>query len=131
MSHKKILGISLVVLIAIYTFVFVWLKYGICLGLINRCIDGATVGIPLALAIPWVVFVACLMLFFSKEVFKAWKNFAVVYLAIGLVLEFVVPTHCDAPLNLCLDKYLLTKILIAVFVLLSLAIILYQKVKEK
>ena len=135
MNHRKILGIllGLSILGIVVGFFIVYPEYfGIC-GVDQNCIDSKflifNVAHPLVIGLIPLVPILVIMLFLSREVFETWKKFAIVLIPISVILITITPVYCDAPLNLCLDKKLITWLTSIGFSILSLIIIIYKSVR--
>jgi len=68
--------------------------------------------------------------FLSVNIFKVWLKFTVVYLLFSVIVILVAPSYCDAPFGPCWGKELATWLSVGTFVLISLLIIIYKKIKE-
>ena len=119
MSHKKIIGILIAICAVIYVLSEIWLKS-----------NAFSFGLPLAISMPIITIVLGVLLFFSSSVFKLWSKFAIVFIIISILAEAFAPNYCHGFFDICINKYLLTWFLSIIFLLISLAIIIYKKVKE-
>ena len=134
MNYRKILGILLgLSLLGLGVGLsFFPGNYSFC-HVLQSCSDSSflilNVGHPLVVGLIPFVFVLIILFFFSREVFSTWKKFAIVLIPISIILITITPVYCDAPLNLCLNKILVTRFTSIGFSILSLIIIIYKSVR--
>ena len=75
--------------------------------------------------------ISIILIFVSRPITMVWTKFAVIYFVIAAAWVSFTPEECRSPLNLCLDKELLSWWLSGLFVVISLGIIIYKKIKER
>lgn len=133
MKYKKGPLISLILsILGIVVGNMIW-RWGIvnCVSDTCRTLSIEYFGKNLTLGLAFVLVSSLLLLFFSDKIFKSWKKFSCVYLLLAVLLVIFTPAQCGAPINLCFNKVRVTILAGIVFVIISLGIIIYQKIKEK
>jgi hypothetical protein len=68
-------------------------------------------------------------LFFSNQIFKTWSKFAIIFIPLSVLAEVFTPDYCHGFFEICINKYILTWFLSAIFLFVSLGIIIYKKVR--
>ena len=132
MSHKK--KITFIIIFSIFVFIIGFiLTEPVAMGICDSnarfsCIRPLSdIGQPLAMGPISLFLISLILLFFSREVFDAWKKFAVVYIPLAIIWLALTPTSCSS--LVCPDREMVTWYTSIGFFLISLGIIIYKKIK--
>lgn len=125
MAPKKIVVLLLLLSILVYVL-------GDVILLVDqyRYVYGLALGKPLTTFMPFVALVFMVVLIFSAKIIKSWLKVITLLVPLFLFWIFLTPVYCQASLGICLDRILVSWISGVLFLVLNLAIIVYQKFKE-
>ena len=134
MPYKKKIILLLALSVILFAVGYVLLHpeiFGLCLPTSSGCNypNEFTYGQPIVVGMPFLIIIFLLLLFLSEPIFKAWSKFLLVFVPLSVLFIVFLPTFCGNSI-ICLTKLLSIKLLGAVFLVISLAIIIYKKVRE-
>lgn len=130
MSHRKKIGLLLVLSVIIFTAGYIIL-FPEKFGSYSSPLSEVSLGKPLVWGMPSIIFVLFILLFFSQKIFRTWSKFALFFVPLSVLWIGLTPFYCGGFFSLCITNDLLTLFLGALFLLSSLGIIIYQKIKER
>lgn len=131
MSHRKILGILLVISSVLFFTGFTILfpeKVGICS---DDCFHDITfsLGEPLFIGMMPVILSLILLVFNSRNIFDSWKYFALIYIVFSAIIIKITPVICSS--MICFDKEAVTFITGLGFLFTTIGIIIYKTIQVK
>lgn len=131
MSHRKNLFVIIIICIAIFVFGVYSLsvsKLNFCSNYLKICENNVpfNVGEPLTIVTPFVVFIAFILLFLNKEIYKILKYFFLILIPL-FVLIFSTPIYCNG--IVCFDRETVSWFSGTGFLIISLLIIVYKKIQ--
>jgi hypothetical protein len=75
-----------------------------------------------------IIISTLLLKFIAPSALKIWATFALIYILISQVLIFLTPVTCGS--LICFDRQMVTWLSAAAFLVISMIIIIYKKIKE-
>ncbi len=118
-----LVGVAIIVLVASYI--------GPCTFKFSRCLGGNSIPITrTAFHIFIAIFIISLFLFFiNDKIFLKWLRFAVVWIILSTILIALTPTYSGGWISMNPDKEMVSICLGSLFVILSLAKIVWDSKK--
>jgi hypothetical protein len=108
---------------------FVWP----CNFKISKCLGGDSILITRTLFHYFlsILVVSFFLFFISDSIFKKWLYFAVIWFFIDILLIIISPTYTGGFINFGPTKELVSIWMGALFVIISIALLIQAKIKEK
>src|SRR3989344_8446745 len=116
MSHKKKIYILLIISVIVFVTGYVLLRsddFNLCNFGFGLCTEISQFGIGQTLmnAMPVIILVLSLLLFFSEKIFIVWSKFASIFILLSILLLIIAPISCSGFNPVCFTKYLLVQCL--------------------